>query len=91
MKVKVEPSGVVMTGTCSVRTERCVARSPAPITAVWTLPGKTQINVCSACLDEQVRTGEWIVEGARPSAARSSFVTDPTPGTMIDPGTPKTR
>jgi len=61
------------------------------LTAVWTLPGKTQINVCSACLDEQVRTGEWIVEGARPSAARSSFVTDPTPGTMIDPGTPKTR
>ena len=87
--MKVEPTGVVMTGTCSVQTNRCVARTPAPITAVWTMPGVRQIDVCSACLDEQVRTGAWIVEGARPSTARSSFVTDQTPGTIIPPGTPK--
>lgn len=68
--MKVEPSGVVMIGECNVQTERCVARKPAPITAVWTVPGRSQINVCSACLDEQIRIGEWIVEGARPSAAR---------------------
>jgi hypothetical protein len=68
--MKVEPSGVVMTGTCTVQTERCVARQPAPITAVWTVPGKAQIDVCAACLDEQVRVGSWIIEGARDTAAR---------------------
>ena len=67
--MKVEPSGVVMSGTCVVQTRVCVAKEPAPITAVWTVPGRTQINVCSACLDEQLRTGTWIVEGARPTAA----------------------
>jgi hypothetical protein len=77
-----------MMGTCSVQTQRCVARTPAAITAVWTVPGARQIDVCSACLDEQIRTATWVVEGARSSAARS-FVTDQTPGTMIPPGTPK--
>jgi len=89
--MKVEPTGVVMMGTCSVQTSRCVARTPAPITAVWTMPGARQIDVCSACLDEQIRTAAWIVEGARSSAARAPFVTDQTPGTMIDPNTPKAR
>ncbi len=56
-----------MFGVCSVQTERCVAKEPAPITAVWTLPAVTQINVCGACLDEQVRTDAWTIEGARPS------------------------
>jgi hypothetical protein len=68
--MKVEPSGAVMTGTCAVQTNRCVALQPAPITAVWTVPEKAQINVCGACLDEQVKTGAWVIEGARHSAAR---------------------
>jgi hypothetical protein len=68
--MKVEPSGVVMTGPCTVRTSRCVALQPAPITVVWTVPGKAQIDVCAACLDEQVKTGAWVVEGARDTAAR---------------------
>jgi len=62
---KIEPSGVVMIGECQVQTERCVAREPQPITAVWTVPCRTQVNVCRACLDEKVRTGEWCIEGAR--------------------------
>ena len=63
--LKVESSGVVMFGICTIQTKRCVAREGAPITAVWTLPGRTQVNVCAACLDEQIRTGAWEIEGAR--------------------------
>ncbi len=63
--MKVEPSGVVMFGSCSVQTDKCVAREPAPITAVWSQPGRQQIDVCGACLEEQMRTDAWTVEGAR--------------------------
>lgn len=63
--MKVEPSGVVMTGECSVKTDACTAKTANPITAVWAPPGRTQVNVCSACLEEKIRTGEWKVEGAR--------------------------
>ncbi|AUB79818.1 hypothetical protein THSYN_01815 [Candidatus Thiodictyon syntrophicum] len=66
--MKIEPSGVVMFGICAVQTSVCVAKEGAPITAVWTVPNRTQINVCSACLNEQLRTGKWIIEGARPAA-----------------------
>ena len=89
--MRVEPSGVVMVGACTVQTERCVARTPAPITAVWTTPGARQIDVCSACLDEQLRAGGWTIDGARPSAVRLSFGTDETPGAMLDPHAPKAR
>ena len=63
--MKVEPSGVVLTGVCSIQTDRCTAREAGPITSVWGPPGRTQINVCRACLEEKIRTGEWQVEGAR--------------------------
>jgi len=63
--MKVEPSGVVMRGECTIRTEVCTARETAPITAVWGAPGRTQINVCGACLEEMIRRGTWEVEGAR--------------------------
>jgi len=63
--MQVEPSGVVMTGECDIKTDVCTARTAKPITAVWTPPGRTQVNVCRACLDEKIRTGEWQVEGAR--------------------------
>lgn len=63
--MKVEPSGVVMMGQCTIQTEVCTAREVAAITAVWSTPGRTQINVCRACLDEMIRRGEWEVEGAR--------------------------
>ena len=63
--MKVEPSGVVMVGECDVQTAKCQALTPSPITAVWGTPGRLQINVCRACLDEKIRVGEWDVEGAR--------------------------
>ena len=63
--MRVEPSGVVMMGECSIKTDVCVAKTVSPITAVWSPPGRTQINVCRACLDEKIRTGDWEVEGAR--------------------------
>ncbi|MEW6129331.1 MAG: hypothetical protein AB1757_19985 [Acidobacteriota bacterium] len=63
--MKVEPSGVIFNGVCEVQTDKCVARETAPITAVWTFPGRLQVNVCGACIEEQARTGEWKIQGAR--------------------------
>src|SRR2546423_12049076 len=66
MTTKIEPSGVILRDICEVKTDKCVARNePGPITAVWSLPGRTQINVCGPCIDEMVRRGEWEIEGAR--------------------------
>ena len=62
---KVEPSGIVLKGVCSIQTNRCTAKQEGPITAVWGPPGQTQINVCRMCLEEKIRLGEWEVEGAR--------------------------
>jgi hypothetical protein len=56
---------VLTVGVCDIQTEKCSAKAPAPITAVWALPARRQINVCSPCLDEMIRSGEWQVEGAR--------------------------
>lgn len=63
--MKIEPSGVILTGICDIRTALCQALTPAPITAVWVFPGRTQVNVCRACLEEQIRDGAWEVPGAR--------------------------
>jgi hypothetical protein len=65
----VDPSGVVMFGKCEVQTARCVAKEDAPMTAAWTTPGRQQVAVCRACLDEQLRTGGWYIEGAQPFPA----------------------
>ena len=62
---EIEPSGVVMLGECTVQTPYCTALSPAPITAVWAVPGRVQINVCRACLEEMIRENQWTVSGAR--------------------------
>ena len=56
-----------MLGECTVRTSFCTALNPAPITAVWALPGRVQINVCRACLEEMLRQGQWSISGARVS------------------------
>src|SRR6185312_1790773 len=63
--MKVEPTGVIFSDICSIQTDMCVARQPASITSVWTLPGRVQVNVCRPCLEEQVRSGEWEIEGAK--------------------------
>ena len=60
--MKVEPSGVIFIGECHIQTEKCTAKTPQPVTAVWT---PSQTNVCKACLDEMLRKGEWQIEGAR--------------------------
>ncbi|MBI1923753.1 hypothetical protein HYR99_05835 [Candidatus Poribacteria bacterium] len=66
MITKIEPTGVILNDICEIKTNKCIARNePGPITAVWSLPGRTQINVCRPCMDEMVRRGEWEVEGAR--------------------------
>jgi hypothetical protein len=62
--MKIEPSGVVLVGVCEIQTPVCQALVPASITAVWAPPGRRQVNVCSACLEEQVRDGEWEIPGA---------------------------
>jgi hypothetical protein len=63
--MKVEPTGVVLVDVCGVQTEKCVARNAASVTAVWTLPARVQVNVCRPCLEEQVRSGEWQIQGAK--------------------------
>lgn len=64
MITTVEPSGVIFRDICEIQTKRCVAKdAPAGITAVWS--GRRQINVCSSCMAEMVRRGEWKVKGSR--------------------------
>jgi hypothetical protein len=64
--VKIEPTGTHMIGVCSVKTKVCVApKRPEPITAVWQLPERTQINVCGACLAKELETGAWEEEMPR--------------------------
>jgi hypothetical protein len=68
-RIEVEPSGVIFVAACQVQTAVCTAREPSPVTAVWAPPGRTQINVCGACLEEMLRAGEWEIEGARAQAS----------------------
>jgi hypothetical protein len=55
-------TGVVLVGVCEVAVPgvcRTEDGTPRPITAVWEDVGK-QVNVCSPCLAEKVRRGEWV-------------------------------
>ena len=70
--MKVEPSGVVMMGICSMQTPKCKAKEGGPITAVWGVPGRRQIDVCGACLAELISRGEW--EAGTPSVMRPRAV-----------------
>lgn len=63
--MRIEPTGIILVDTCAIQTDKCVAKEPAAITAVWTQPGRVQVNVCRACLEEQVRSGEWEIQGAK--------------------------
>jgi hypothetical protein len=74
--MRVEPSGVVMTGECELQLPNCTATHPSPITAVWTEQGRKQVNVCRSCLNEMVRSGEWEVMGARIARAADVAVLD---------------
>jgi hypothetical protein len=63
--MRVETTGVVVRGICQIQGSECVARQPAPITVVWELPARRQVNVCKPCLEEQIRAGRWAVESAK--------------------------
>jgi len=78
--MKIEPSGVIFTGICQIRTPVCRARQPAPLTAVWGTP-RVQIDVCTPCLNEMIRRGEWQVPGARVSKRYDTVVYSP-PGRL---------
>ncbi len=59
--VEVEPSYVVMWGICDVQTHVCSAKDGEAVTAVWTSPGRKQVNVCNECYEKKKESGEWIV------------------------------
>ena len=60
MNTDVEASGLVMLGVCSVKGPSCTAPvTAAPITAVWEMPSRKQINVCRMCFKKQMVEGEW--------------------------------
>ena len=61
--MKIDASGVVMMGICSVQSERCTAKDkPSVVTAVWSSPGRRQIDVCAQCLVEMIQGGKWEAE-----------------------------
>jgi hypothetical protein len=74
--MRIEPSGVVMTGECELQLAGCTAAQPAPVTAIWTTPGRRQLNVCRSCFNEMVRSGEWEVQGAKIERAADVAVLD---------------
>jgi len=63
--MQIEPTGVIFSGRCEVQSEHCIARDSGALTAVWQLPARKQINVCRACLENEIRAGEWSISGAR--------------------------
>jgi len=74
--MKVMPTGVIFIGICKVGTPKCVAATGGSVTAVWAAPGRVQMNACKPCLDEQIRQGKWIVEGARVRGMRQQALVD---------------
>lgn len=81
--MKVQPTGVIFVAECEIQSDRCTARDPSPITAVWTSPGREQVNVCRACFEEMVRGGEWEVAGARVSARADLALVSPSGAPLL--------
>ena len=60
MSTAIEALGLVMLGVCSVKGPSCTAPvTAAPITAVWEVTSRKQINVCRACFKQKTVEGEW--------------------------------
>jgi hypothetical protein len=74
--MRIEPSGAVFIGECDIQSPFCTAKSPAPISAVFSSPHRRQINVCRACLDYMVANGEWELDHARIAEASDFVVAD---------------
>lgn len=63
MSIEVEATGVVFSGYCNVDTELCTTKEfSGALTAVWSPPGRIQVNVCGSCLNEMIRQGMWKVK-----------------------------
>ena len=64
---KVEPSGVILRGVCSIQTERCTAKTEAPITAVWGPDHRVRCRLmCAACVLKKrcgSENGQWKAQG----------------------------
>ena len=58
--MNVQASGVVMMGLCSIKGPHCTAaRTAAPVTVVWEVESRRQIDVCRACFKQEVEDGSW--------------------------------
>jgi len=66
-----------MAGICDIQTPKCSAREASAITAVWTSPGRSQVNICRNCMEEMIRTGKWEVPGSRIPMRADVAVTGP--------------
>ena len=63
---KIETTGFIVMGICSIQTKYCVAsETSAPLTVVKESPQGIQYNVCARCLQELIMTGEWNMPGAK--------------------------
>lgn len=62
---KVEPSGVIMKGVCSIQTPRCTAKTEGAITAVWGRPDRRR-SMCAGCVSKRraaSANGRWKEQG----------------------------
>ncbi|HHG3603293.1 TPA: hypothetical protein ACPVZ0_004704 [Vibrio parahaemolyticus] len=62
--MRVIPTGAIFHGFCQVQSEYCNARDGGVVTAVQSVETYQQVNVCKTCLDNQIRTRQWNIEGA---------------------------
>jgi hypothetical protein len=74
--MRIEPSGAVFIGECDIQSSRCTAKSPAPVSAVFSSPHRRQINVCRACLDYMVANGEWELDHSKIAETSDYIVSD---------------
>ena len=69
----VEPTGLVMPGTCEIRSARCKALLYNAAITVVKLPDNTEVSVCRECFAKQIRDGTWEVPGSRLPRNRMSI------------------
>jgi hypothetical protein len=61
--MKIIPTGKIDLGICQVQTPKCLAITRSPI--IFFIVSDQEMTVCKACLEENIRSGLWEVEGAR--------------------------
>lgn len=63
--MRVETTGIILEGQCDIRTRKCSAKNIGVINIIWLNPGRQQTSVCSDCLEEKVRMGDWSLKHAK--------------------------